>query len=186
MATNKQPKTTRLSSDVTAPQPTDAGDAPADTFDEKERATSVRPDKAAAAAAGHSTVNAVVPGEPIEDEVPVSQGRTETYTVFDNANKPVQVTRDLDTGETTVTEGVEGQAAGTFSTMSINTEGEESDLFDPAEHTVEAVIEYLNGLDDTDQEAYKAEVQRVYEAEQSGKARTTILDVIDQLTGSTE
>ena len=55
------PKTTRLSSDVTAPQPTATGDAPADTWDPDERAVSVTPDKAAAAAAGHLTVNAVVP-----------------------------------------------------------------------------------------------------------------------------
>src|SRR5690625_2984902 len=110
MATKKQPKTTRLSDDVTAPQPTDPGDAPADTFDEKERATSVRPDKAAAAAAGHKTVNAVIPGDPIEDAAPVSQGRTETYTVYDNDNKPVEVTRDLDTGETTVAGGEEPEA----------------------------------------------------------------------------
>lgn len=110
MATKKQPKTTRLSDDVTEPQPTDAGDAPADTFDEKERATSVRPDKAAAAAAGHKTVNAVVPGDPIEDADPVSQGRTETYTVYDNNNDPVEVTRDLDTGETTVAGGEDPEA----------------------------------------------------------------------------
>lgn len=189
MATNKQPKTTRLSADVTAPQPTDPGDAPADTFDEKERAISVRPDKAAAAAAGHKTVNAVVPGEPFQDAVPESQGRTETYTVYDNDNKPVQVTRDLDTGETTVTgegDGVEGQAAGTFGITSINTadNDEGSELFDPAEHTVEAVLEYLNGLDDADQEAYNAEVQRVYAAEQNGKARKSLLDEIEPLNGS--
>src|SRR5690625_651958 len=105
MATKKQPKTTRLSDDVTKPQPTDAGDAPADTFDEKERATSVRPDKSAAAAAGHKTVNAVVPAEPIADDAPTSQGRTETYTIYDNDNQPIEVTRDLDTGETTVGAG---------------------------------------------------------------------------------
>lgn len=55
------PKTTRLSDNVTAPQPTAPGDAPADTWDREERATSARPDFAAAAAAGHLTVNAVVP-----------------------------------------------------------------------------------------------------------------------------
>ena len=184
MATNEQPKTTRLSNDVTAPQPTSPGDAPADTFDAKERATSVRPDKAAAAAAGHHTVNAVVPGDPIEDAAPVSQGRTETYTVYDNDTNPVQVTRDLDTGETTVTEdggGVEGQAAGTFSTFSFTPEDENTDQLDPAEHTVDAVLEYLNGLDQDDQEAYDAEVRRVYESEQSGKARTSLLEAIDQI-----
>lgn len=104
MATKKQPKTTRLSDDVTKPQPTDAGDAPADTFDEKERATSVPADKKAAAKAGHATVNAVIPGEPITEEEPTSQGRTETYTVYDNDNKAVEVTRDLDTGKVTPVE----------------------------------------------------------------------------------
>jgi len=99
MTKKTQPKTTRLSEDVTKPQPTDPGDAPADTFDEKERATSVRPDKAAAAGDGHQTVNAVVPGDPITDPEPESQGRTETYTVYDNDNKPVEVTRDIDTGK---------------------------------------------------------------------------------------
>lgn len=97
MAT-RAPKTTRLSEDVTAPQPTDSGDAPADTWDASERAHSATPDKAAAAAAGHQTVNAVVPGEPISAPAPVSTGRTETYTVYDNNGKPVEVTRDLDTG----------------------------------------------------------------------------------------
>lgn len=108
MATKKQPKTTRLSDDVTKPQPTDAGDAPADTFDEKERATSVRADKAAAAADGHLTVNAVVPGDPIVDEEPETQGRTETYSAYDNDGNEVEVTRDLDTGETTVDGGDSG------------------------------------------------------------------------------
>jgi len=104
MATKKHPKTTRLSDDVTKPQPTDAGDAPADTFDEKERATSVPADKKAAAADGHLTVNAVVPGDPIVDEEPESQGRTETYTAYDNDGNEVEVTRDLDTGKVTPVE----------------------------------------------------------------------------------
>lgn len=102
MAT-RGPKTTRLSADVDKPQPTAAGDAPADTWDEKERAHSVRPDKAAAAAAGHQTVNAVIPGDPIpEPETPTGGVRVETYTTYDNDGNPVEVSHDLDTGEVTV------------------------------------------------------------------------------------
>lgn len=95
------PKTTRLSSDVTKPQPTASGDAPADTWDPKERATSARPDKAAAAAAGHQTVNAVVPIDPIPDPAPPADPRTETYTVTGPDGKPVTVTHNIDTGVTT-------------------------------------------------------------------------------------
>lgn len=108
MATTKStaPKTTRLSSDVTKPQPTDPGDAPADTYDANERAHSVASDKAAAATAGYQTVNAVIPGEPIpEPEPPVDGGRTETYTAYDSQGNPVEVEHNLDTGETTVTAG---------------------------------------------------------------------------------
>lgn len=95
-----RPKTTRLSSDVTKPQPTADGDAPADTFDPKERASSTRPDKAAAAAAGHQTVNAVVPVEPIPDNAPTGT-RTETYTRVAPDGTEVTVTHNYDTGETT-------------------------------------------------------------------------------------
>ena len=101
MAT-KAPKTTRLSADVTKPQPTAPGDAPADTYDPKERASSVTPDKAAAAKAGHQSVNAVVPVDPIESEEVTGGTRTQTYTVHDETGKEVQVTHDLDTGVTTV------------------------------------------------------------------------------------
>lgn len=97
-----RPKTTRLSTDVTAPQPTASGDAPADTWDPKERATSVRPDKAAAAADGHQTVNAVVPGTPIPTPAPpAGGGRTETYTAYDASGNPVVVDHNIDTGVTT-------------------------------------------------------------------------------------
>lgn len=61
------PKTTRLSSDLTKPQPTDPGDAPADTWDPHERAHSASPAMAAAIAAGKQSVNAVVPGARVPD-----------------------------------------------------------------------------------------------------------------------
>lgn len=94
----------RLSADVTKPQPTGSGDAPADTMDPKERAVSVRPDKAAAAAEGHQTVNAVVPGDPIVEVAPTGT-RTETYTVTKPDGTTAQVTHNYDTGKTEVVTG---------------------------------------------------------------------------------
>lgn len=94
------PKTTRLSNDLTKPQPTAAGDAPADTWDPKERASSARPDKAAAAAAGHGTVNAVVKAGTVPDSTPTGS-RTETYNVTAPDGSEVTVTHNYDTGETT-------------------------------------------------------------------------------------
>lgn len=95
-----RPKSTKLSNDLTKPQPTAAGDAPADTWDPSERAHSARPDKAAAAAAGHQSVNAVVPGTPLPSTAPTGT-RTETYTTVGPDGKAVEVTHNYDTGETT-------------------------------------------------------------------------------------
>lgn len=97
-----RPKTTRLSADVTKPQPTAAGDAPADTWDEKERASSARPDKASAAVGGHQTVNAVVPAAPIPTPAPPANPRTETFSAFNAQGVEVTVTRNVETGATTV------------------------------------------------------------------------------------
>lgn len=97
------PKTTRLSSDLTKPQPTDPGDAPADTYDPKERASSARPDKAAAAAAGHGVVNAVVKSGDVPDNTPTGT-RTETYTTTAPDGTTRWVTHNYDTGVTTVSE----------------------------------------------------------------------------------
>lgn len=96
------PKTTRLSNDLTKPQPTDPGDAPADTWDPKERAHSATPDKGAAAAEGHRTVNAVIPGDPIPTPAPVASPRTETYTAYDSQGNPVEIEHDIDNGTTEV------------------------------------------------------------------------------------
>lgn len=96
------PKTTRLSDDVTKPQPTDPGDAPADTWDPNELASSVSPDKAAAAEAGHQTVNAVIKSGTHTPVVPTGT-RTETYTAFRGDNVQVNVSHNYDTGVTTVT-----------------------------------------------------------------------------------
>lgn len=54
----------------------------------------------------------------------------------------------------------------------------EPEEFDPAEHTVEEVRDYLDNLPDEDAEAHDAEVARVVEAEKAGKNRTTLLESI--------
>ena len=63
------PKETTLDEDVTTPSTTAPGDGPADTTDPKETAHSV-PARPGAEAIKVGTVNAVVPGERV-DEVPV-------------------------------------------------------------------------------------------------------------------
>ena len=105
MAVNRNtraPKTTRIADDTSqdVPQTTDAGDAPADTYDPNERVSSAQTDKGAAAAAGHTTVNAVAPVASFVPPTP-SGSRTETVTVYDADGNPVEVTYNYDTGETT-------------------------------------------------------------------------------------
>ncbi len=101
MAARKNPTETRLDSDVTKPSTTAPGDGPADTTDPTEMASSVRPDKAAAAQAGHGTVNAVVkldpPEAPAEAE---AEHRIEEYDVRGPDGKVVRVKHNIDTGET--------------------------------------------------------------------------------------
>lgn len=93
-------KSTTLDSDLSRPQVTQPGDAPADTTDPAERATSVEPDKAAAAAAGFGTVNAVVPLPKRERAGrDTSKDRIETYEATGPDGNPVKVTHNLETGE---------------------------------------------------------------------------------------
>lgn len=101
-----RPRTTRLSTDNTKPQPTAPGDAPADTYDPKEKASSVTPDKKAAAEAGHQSVNAVTKTGDYPEEAPTGE-RTETYTAFNGAGEQVTVTHNYDTGVTSVATGGE-------------------------------------------------------------------------------
>lgn len=96
-----RPRTTRLSTDNTKPQPTAPGDAPADTYDPKEKASSVTPDKKAAAEAGHQSVNAVTKVGDYPEVVPTGE-RTETYTAFNGAGEQVTVTHNYDTGVTSI------------------------------------------------------------------------------------
>lgn len=96
-----RPKTTRIADDTTqvAPQTTDAGDAPADTFDPLERVSSASPDKAAAAASGHLTVNAVEPVDSIPAST-LSGHRVQLVTSYDASGNAVTLVHDYDQGTT--------------------------------------------------------------------------------------
>lgn len=105
MAT-RAPKTTVIADDATqdVPQTTAAGDAPADTYDPLERVSSAQTDKAAAAAAGHQSVNAVEPADRAVFPTGVVAGgaRSETYTQVKPDGTSVTVTHNYDTGVTSV------------------------------------------------------------------------------------
>ncbi|GAA2456978.1 hypothetical protein [Streptomyces macrosporus] len=96
------PEETRLDAHTDAPSTTAPGDGPADTTDPAERATSVTPDKGAAAQAGHGTVNTVVPlSTPETEERDTSKDRIETYRATRPDGTEVEVTHNLETGEST-------------------------------------------------------------------------------------
>lgn len=117
--TDPAPQETRLDNDVTKPATVAVGDAPADTTDPTERASTVGGDKAAAAAEGHLTVNAVLPVDeekwrkglgltPGDTAADDSEGRNkdghriETYPMVRPDGTEVTVTHNIDTGETSV------------------------------------------------------------------------------------
>lgn len=98
-----RPKTTVLADDtLDAPQSTSPGDAPADTYDAKERVSSAQPDKAKAGEDGHQTVNAVSVVGTVPDTAPTGT-RTETYKARRPDGTEVDVSHNYDTGVTTVT-----------------------------------------------------------------------------------
>lgn len=99
-----RPKTTRYDDEtLDKPQSTSPGDAPADTYDPKERVSSDPPDKATAEAAGHKSVNAVKEVAPIPDPpAPVGGGRVETYTAHKPDGTTVVIEHNVDTGATAV------------------------------------------------------------------------------------
>lgn len=96
------PKETRLDDHIDAPSTVAPGDAPADTTDPAERASTVEPDKAAAARAGHDTVNAVVKIGEDAPERDGSKDRIEKYKATRPDGTEVTVTHNVDTGETSV------------------------------------------------------------------------------------
>lgn len=94
------PKTTKYDDEtLAAPQSTTPGDAPADTYDPLERVSSAKPDKGAAALAGHQTVNAVVEVDPIVPPV-LSGERTEVFTATGPNGETVTRVQNYDTGVT--------------------------------------------------------------------------------------
>jgi hypothetical protein len=93
---------TRLDSDVTKPSTTAPGDGPADTTDPTEQASTVGGDKAAAAEAGHLTVNAVVPVEQPAAAGDSGEDRVEEYPATRPDGTEVTVRHNIDTGETSV------------------------------------------------------------------------------------
>lgn len=91
---------TRLDNAIDKPSTTAPGDGPADTTDPAERAVSVSPDAAAAAMAGHQTVNSVVPVTTPVAERDTSNDRYEEYDGVDpSTGAAVRVRRNLETGE---------------------------------------------------------------------------------------
>ena len=95
------PKTTRIAGDTTQaiPQTTAAGDAPADTYDPLERVSSANIDKAAAAASGYLTVNAVEPVASIPATT-LSGNRTEIVSTYGPTGSAVTIVHNTDTGVT--------------------------------------------------------------------------------------
>ena len=95
------PKTTRIADDTaqSAPQTTAPGDAPADTWDPLERVSSAKTDKAAAAAAGHLTVNAV---EPVTSAAFPSPADATGVRYSVNTHGTTKVAHNVDTGATTI------------------------------------------------------------------------------------
>lgn len=102
---NTQPEETRLNEDLDKPSTTAPGDGPADTTDPDERATSATPDKGAAAQAGHGTVNAVVPVPQKAAAKRQGKDRTETYPATRPDGTEVTITRNIETGESSVKGG---------------------------------------------------------------------------------
>jgi hypothetical protein len=114
---NANVEVTRLDDHTDAPSVTAPGDGPADTTDPTERATTVGGDKAAAARAGHLTVNAAIP-MPTTDRgqlkgVAISfsgdgdgdgdrEERVETYPATRPNGETVTVRHNLDTGVTEI------------------------------------------------------------------------------------
>lgn len=108
---------TTLDTHNDAPSVTAPGDGPADTTDPAERATTVGGDKAAAARAGHLTVNAAVPirtdernqlrgvaisAATAEDDGAEQGERVETYRATRPNGEVVTVRHNLDSGVTEI------------------------------------------------------------------------------------
>ena len=101
----RNPNKTRLDTDVTKPGTTAPGDAPYDTTDPDERATSVRAQPGQEALA-EGRVNGVVPlPKRQQARHDSSKDRTETYEATGPDGNTVTVTRNVETGESAVKSG---------------------------------------------------------------------------------
>ncbi|EFQ84718.1 hypothetical protein HMPREF0063_10059 [Aeromicrobium marinum DSM 15272] len=101
-STGDNPDTTTLDSHLNGPSTTAPGDGPADTTDPAEVASSATPDKAAAAKAGHGTVNAVVKTGEVPKAPKATGHRVETYQVERPDGTKATVEHNIDTGSTSV------------------------------------------------------------------------------------
>lgn len=101
MATRKTEEKTTLDSDTTKPSVTAPGDGPADTTDPTERAVSVAP-RPGEEALQVGTVNAVQPAPKVEQPAEKSEARTEEYKATRPDGTVVTVSRNIETGATTV------------------------------------------------------------------------------------
>ncbi len=95
---------TKTTKRVDIPSEVEPGDAPFDTTDVTERVSSIdHPDKAAAAAAGFGTVNAVVLlPEAEQPRRETGKARTERYQATAPNGKLVTVERNVETGDSKV------------------------------------------------------------------------------------
>jgi hypothetical protein len=59
----------------------------------------------------------------------------------------------------------------------------EGDPFDPSEHEVDEVRDYLDSIDDEDAEAHDAEVRRVIDAEKAGQNRPEVVEYVEGTAG---
>ena len=101
MATRKTEEKTTLDSDVTKPSVTAPGDGPADTTDPAEQGVSVTP-RPGNEALKAGTVNAVQPAPKVELPEPKGDPRTEEYEATRPDGTKVKVSRNIETGKTTI------------------------------------------------------------------------------------
>ncbi len=94
---------TKLDDDTTKPATVQPGDAPADTTDPAEIAQSTPPQPGDDAKAA-GTVNAVTPAAKPKTTARKGKERTEKYTAVRPDGSEVKITRNIETGETSVDE----------------------------------------------------------------------------------
>lgn len=92
---------TKLDDNVTEPSTVQAGDAPADTTDPTERASTVTP-RPSAAALKEGTVNGVLPIPKKSKAKSSEKDRFEEYDAVKPNGEVVHIKRNIESGETSV------------------------------------------------------------------------------------